>query len=123
MVLKKPSADAGGFCIGGKHMDNFKVIYLILRILERALDGQVDTYDLSPGCLGVSQKRRDHLLLMMQEAGYISGVQVIRAIGMEDVRVDNIHITLKGLEYLEENSLMKKACRMLKDIKDMTPGL
>lgn len=104
-------------------MDNFKVIYLILRILERALDGRVDLYDLSPGYLGVSQKRRDHLLLMMQEAGYISGVQVIRAIGMEDVRVDNIHITLKGLEYLEENSLMKKACRMLKDIKDMTPGL
>lgn len=104
-------------------MDNFKVIYLILRILERALDGQLDPYDLSPGCLGVNQKRRDHLLLMMQEAGYIAGVQVIRAIGIEDIRLDNIHITLKGLEYLEDNTMMKKACRMLKDIKDMTPGL
>lgn len=29
-------------------MDNFKVIYLILRILERALDGQVDTDALEP---------------------------------------------------------------------------
>ena len=103
-------------------MDNFKVIYLILRILERSLDGKLDLYDLSPGCLGVSQKRRDHLLLMMQEDGYITGIQVIRAIGMEDIRLDTIRITLKGLEYLEENSMMKKACRMLKDIKDMTPG-
>lgn len=104
-------------------MDNFKVIYLILRILEKALDGQVDPEELSPEKLGITPTRRARLLLMMQEAGYISGVQVIRVIGMEDVRVDNIHITLKGLEYLEENSLMKKACRMLKDIKDMTPGL
>lgn len=104
-------------------MDNFKVIYLILRILEKALDGQVDPEELSPEKLGITPTRRARLLLMMQEAGYIAGVRVIRALGMEDIRLDNIRITLKGLEYLEENGMMEKACRLLKDIKDVTPGL
>ena len=32
-------------------------------------------------------------------------------------------ITLKGLEYLEENSLMKKAANLAKGIKETIPGL
>jgi len=32
-------------------------------------------------------------------------------------------ITLKGLEYLEENTLMKKAANLAKGIKDTIPGL
>lgn len=32
-------------------------------------------------------------------------------------------ITLKGLEYLNENSLMQRAMRMSKGIKDCVPGI
>lgn len=32
-------------------------------------------------------------------------------------------LTLKGLEYLNENSLMQRAMRMAKGIKDCVPGI
>jgi hypothetical protein len=32
-------------------------------------------------------------------------------------------ITLKGMEYLEENGMMNKVGKFLKGIKEMTPGL
>ena len=35
----------------------------------------------------------------------------------------NFGITLKGLEYLEENATMKKAAALLKGIKETVPGL
>ncbi len=104
-------------------MDNFKIIYLILYTLERALDEELDVKALDAEQLGISDQRRNNLLLMMQEAGYITGIKIIRASGMTDFRLEDIRITLKGLEYLEENSMMKKTYRMLKGIKEITPGL
>lgn len=32
-------------------------------------------------------------------------------------------ITPKGIEYLQDNNMMKKAANFLKGVKDMTPGL
>lgn len=32
-------------------------------------------------------------------------------------------ITLKGLEYLQENSMMKQAAAFAKGIKDIVPGI
>lgn len=34
-----------------------------------------------------------------------------------------IKITLKGLEYLQENSLMRKAYNTIKGIEDIIPGM
>lgn len=32
-------------------------------------------------------------------------------------------ITLKGLEYLQENSMMQKICKTMKGIKDVVPAI
>ena len=50
---------------------------------------------------------------MLSDSGYIEGVSV-RSYndGGVTVIVNNIKITLAGLEYLSENSLMKKAYNM-----------
>ena len=39
------------------------------------------------------------------------------------VNYDEIGITFDGVEYLEENSVMKKVRETLKDIKDIVPRL
>ena len=36
---------------------------------------------------------------------------------------DDIEITLKGLEYLQENSIMQKIYKAAKGVKDITPGM
>ena len=57
---------------------------------------------------------------MMADIGYIKGIRVYKDITGETV-VDNddIRITLKGLEYLTENSIMQKIYKATKGIKDI----
>ena len=57
---------------------------------------------------------------MLTAEGYIDGVSLKRTLdGDVAVSVSNPRITLKGLEYLPENSLMKKAADLAKGIADI----
>ncbi|MCX7715035.1 MAG: YjcQ family protein [Clostridia bacterium] len=105
-------------------MDNFKIIYKILKILEAALD--LDEFDkslISTESMVISQNRWNSLMEMMAAEGYIQGVSVIKSIAGTEIKLGGIKITLRGLEYLNENSLMKKAANLAKGIKDTIPGL
>lgn len=53
---------------------------------------------------------------MLQDEGYIKGVKISTYISSAVVNADNIQITLKGLEYLNENSMMKKAENLIMGI-------
>ena len=104
-------------------MDNFRVIFKILSILESSLDDEsVDIDRLSAKTLNISENRLNSLLKMLSDSGYIEGVSVRRYNdGGVVIIVNNIKITLAGLEYLSENSLMKKAYNMAKGIADLIP--
>lgn len=62
---------------------------------------------------------------MLVKNGYVENVTDITDLSCDypvyDIR--DIEITLKGLEYLTENTLMKKAAKMAKGIKDTIPGI
>lgn len=104
-------------------MDNFKIIFKILKLLEEAMDyDEFDMSKLSAEFFGITENRLNTILRMLQEEGYVHGV--VYKTGLSGVKVtQNFGITLKGLEYLEENSTMKKAAALLKGIKDTVPGL
>lgn len=63
----------------------------------------LDKRKISPAALGISLNRWAYIVLLLNENGYISGDR----------------ITLKGLEYLEENSLMRKASNFAKGIAEV----
>lgn len=95
-------------------MNNFKIIYKILCYLEASMDAEeVDLAAISHTALGISRERWEQLLILMVESGYIVGVTVQQTLGdyrphiITDIRP---RITLKGLEYLAENSMMRKSC-------------
>lgn len=106
-------------------MDNFKAIYKILTALEKAMD--LPEFDIEQvGCekLGVSKERWTRYIEMMSDVGYVKGVTITHNIlGETDIDVSNIKITLKGLEYLQENHIMHKLYLAAKGIKEITPGL
>ena len=86
-------------------MDNFKAVYRILSALEKAMDlPQFDIEQIGPAALGVSQERW---------CRYITGETAV------DAR--NMRITLKGLEYLQENSIMQKLYKAAKGLADVVP--
>ena len=103
-------------------MDNFKVIYKILKILEAAMDAQEFDEDLlSPSLFQISRERLDAILIMLLKDGYITGIIPVRFGGVSGVTFDDARITIKGLEYLAENTFMKKAANIAKGIADMIP--
>lgn len=103
-------------------MDNFKTMYLILSALEKAMDTGLDKQDISAERLGVSESRRNAILKMLADEGYIKGVKFLSySGGIEQVAIDGIAITIKGLEFLENNTMMKKAYKLLKGIRDILP--
>ena len=109
--------------LGGDVMDNFVVIYRILKALEASMDfEEFDEQLISPERLGITKERRDKLLIQMQKEGYISGISVVQYVNLASPSVDipnSISITIKGLEYLAENSLMKKAANLAKGVAEI----
>lgn len=104
-------------------MGDFNTIYKILAALKASMDYEIfDLKLISAERLGVSEPRRIALLMMLVQAGYITGLSFDEAadssIMMSDGRP---RITLKGLEYLEGNSLMQRAVRTLRGIKELIP--
>ena len=106
-------------------MDNFKAVYRILTALEKAMDlPEFDTSQIGPDKLGVSEERWGRYIEMMADVGYIKGVEIVQRIdGSLNVDASEMRVTLKGLEYLQENSIMQKLYRSAKGIKEIVPGL
>ena len=103
--------------------EDFRTIYKILSILQKSMDYEVvDIRRLSADNLDVTEPKRKALLGMLLKNGYVEGFQVIQYIGDQTPNIEGlegIRITLKGLEYLEENSLMQKAARLAKGIAEV----
>lgn len=108
-------------------MDNFKIIYKILKYLETAMDyPEADMKEISAKQLGISQDRWEQLLILLQDDGYIRDVCITQTLSDSKRRLAypaTPSITLKGLEYLADNSLMKKAAALLKGVKESVPGM
>lgn len=101
-------------------MDNFKIIYKILKHLESMMDCEyTDISAISHKRLGITKERWEQILIILHKNGYIEGIVSTQTLGDDKPHiVEPIKpiITLKGLEYLAENSLLKKAGNMLKGI-------
>lgn len=105
------------------HTDNFKIIYKILNTLEKALDfEEFDLKTISSDKLGISEERYRKYIEMLVDSGYIKGIRVYRdLLGDIQIEEDNVRITLKGLEYLSENTIMQRMYKLAKGIKDVSP--
>ena len=108
-------------------MDNFRMIYHILKYLEEHLgDPNPDLSEISHERLRISYFRWEALLKLMQEEGYIKGLvyqQTMSDSQPHVVEPIQPSITIKGLEYLAENSMMKKVAETVKRVKDIIPGM
>ena len=91
--------------------------------IKKSLD--VDDSDIlseiSAERLGISETHRVKIFQILLQAGYVSGIEICRSISGGFVVGKNPLITLKGLEYLSENSIMQRLYKAAKGIKDFLP--
>lgn len=107
--------------------DYFVIVYQILAYLYRCLkDGeQVQESMLrhdSP-LLNINETYWSYVIENMLRQEFIEGVSVAKAWGNQCcfLNLDSARITPKGIEYLCENTTMKKAYRFLKEAKSIVP--
>lgn len=102
-------------------MDNFKAVYKILSVLEKAMDyPELDISQIDHNALGVSKERWARYIEMMNDVGYIKNVEISQYLdGSVNVDCTDIKITLKGLEYLQENAVMQRIYKTVKGVKDL----
>lgn len=102
-------------------MNDFRVIYKILKALKDDMD--YDEFDMdfvSVERLKITENRLLRLWEMLVKNGYVEGVNIkYGANGDTEVSVCRPKITLQGLAFLEENSLMRKATNLAKGIVDV----
>ncbi len=80
--------------------------------------------ELSPSRLGIDSGYWIYIMRHLQADGYISGVHFEELLGgMPSVKMLDLEITPKGIEYLQENSSMNKAKDFLRTLKEIVPGL
>lgn len=103
-------------------MDNFKIIYRILKILEKSMSlEEFDNTQLTAEALNLDYPYWSRIMTLLVNEGYITGVYSATYLSSTypQVTLERPEITLKGLEYLNENSLMKKAAQSAKGIIDI----
>ena len=109
----------------GNSVKDFDIIYRILNVLRWAMDfDEWDVERLSPQSLKTTERRRNALLCLLCDDGYITGLKRVAYVGddCDEVTVSGgLRITLKGLEYLQENAMMRKIAKTVKGIKDVLP--
>ncbi len=104
-------------------MEDHKIIYKVLRLLDKHKGDENFDYELiSAKSMKCSFESWEQLLIEMQESGYIKGLVYTQTLSdkfphlVEPIRP---RITIKGIAFLEENSLMAKAREALKMIGDI----
>lgn len=91
-------------------MESFKIIYRILKYLEKALRVEApDFTHITYKGLGIPKHQWLRLLKMLSDDGYIKGISIVQDLSGEWDLVEPFspEITLFGLEHLQENSMMR----------------
>lgn len=98
-------------------MDTLQIAYKILYSLEHKKKADYMGQIISPAALDVPADKWLDVLQTLLDEGYVSGARVGKDIlGNQYADVKNIKITVKGAEYLSENSTMRKIAKVATDV-------
>lgn len=96
--------------------DYFVIAYRILAYLYKCFKaGEVPNDELFDAeALKISNGYWINVMESLHNEGYITGVLLIRSVGgTSGVKITDLKITQKGIEFLQENSMMAKAKEFL----------
>ena len=98
-------------------MDTLQTAYKILYSLEHKKKADYMGVLISPAKLGVSEAEWLDVIQALLDEGYISGVKIQKdLLGDQMVDIEHARITLKGAEYLRDNSAMRKIAQVATDV-------
>lgn len=84
---------------------------------------RVDRNVVSAETLGIPEGYFVNVIEALLRDGLITGAEIVSIGGIESIKLMNLKITPAGIEYLSENTMMKKAVKFLKEAKSVIPGI
>lgn len=109
------------------HDDMHVVMYKILSYLYKCMKAgeSPDLRMVGADALGINHKYWSAIVDELVERGYVKGFKVTEVPGLTPRCVTPVDpaITMSGVEFLMENSMMRKAYAFLRDAKDALPFL
>ncbi|MCD7774413.1 MAG: YjcQ family protein [Clostridiales bacterium] len=105
--------------------DYFVIAYRILTYLYSCFMAgeKPDTEMFGPEALRINNGYWVNTMESLSNEGYITGIVFTEPLGgTRNAKIIDLKITEKGITFLHENSLIAKAKRTLKDVKDIIPG-
>ncbi len=106
-------------------MEYFSIVYRILKTIYDSMDyPEFSEESIMPDTLHVSAPKWTAIMAELVRNEYVTGITVHEAPGcvMPLIRIVKPVLTMKGAEYLEDNTMMKRVQRTMKGIKDALPG-
>jgi len=95
-----------------------QLIYKILKTLLKYAGRQdFDNEMISAKKLGVCYDEWSYIMILLQKKGYVDGVIYTQTMSQrfpEVVSIEQVGITIEGIEYVENNSVMQKVGELLK---------
>ena len=107
--------------------DYHVIVYQILAYLYTQLKNgdpvDADMLKNDSPILGINEKYWVYIMENLARSGYIEGLQITSPWGKDTIisLLDECQITPLGIEYLCDNSFLKKAAEFLKDVKAIVP--
>ncbi|MCL2859249.1 MAG: YjcQ family protein [Oscillospiraceae bacterium] len=94
-----------------KEINDFEIIYDVLKRIHDFIDEEeFDTEQISYETLEISKARWNNYIEALVDEGYIKGVIIEKQLdGDKIIDVSEIKLTLKGLKYLDENSIEQES--------------
>lgn len=119
----KPNYDPNDLKVNKNNYFNvaYKILLYLKYCYENGIDADADI--LSPENIGISEKQFVLTLQMLLEDGYIRGVSLNPTLQGPTIicNIQNTYATSSGLQYLVENSMMTKAYKVSKEVRDWIP--
>lgn len=99
------------------------VMYTILRYLYDCLKGGVtpDPSVFSAAALAINESYWTAIVADLVNRGYVRGVRVYHNPEGDAVQVVRPCVTIEGVEFMMENSMMQRALRFLQETKGAIP--
>ncbi len=86
-------------------MDNLKIVYKVLFEVDKQMDN-IDFDESFIKEIKVSDNRINKIVETLLEDGYLTGIKISKSKTGNIVMFVNPRLTIKGMEFLQENSAM-----------------
>lgn len=103
--------------------DMFVVMYKIIAYLYDCMknDAEPDFNKWNSDAMNVPHAYWMNVVEQLVEHGYVTGTTIIRTSSGLIIRPIDPKVTMEGVQFAQENSMMAKAARFLKDAKASIP--